>query len=252
MDSSRYIHLYLCGTHGLKAFRNSLMSTAKDFKFRDVLHPIAWDRVKDIYNRDAVRVSKGDVKISTLTIDAVNPDSYNCMNVHLAKVAFDRQTIIEGIMYCETILISSDPSYVEFPAESYHESDLPSTSDGSKERIGDLLRYVRYLMKFQWPLSGIPNPLHTLEYLAIGHVLYSCLFLNSSQKITLTNIDSIEIFVKDIFETYFEKWRTTTLAFKQGKSDKTYLKSFLSHQTWLNLRIAFKGTGIEMLYKNTI
>ena len=83
------------------------------------------------------------------------------------------------------------------------------------------------------------NDLVLLVYMWVIESLFNNLFLNRHEKLTAGNIDIYEQLVKGLLK-YMEDWKLAQLQRKK-RGVPNWIKSFLAHKTYKNLRVAVSG-----------
>lgn len=97
-DPSRYIYLFPCSTHGVKAFRNQLFTSCKEGKkaFLDE-NDVRVGKlvVTNCHKREEERASRDAPKLSDIRESTVNLTRWSKMNVAEAKAVFSWKTLCE-------------------------------------------------------------------------------------------------------------------------------------------------------------
>ena len=106
VDATRYIYLWHCSVHVLKALRNQLYASKGDGSgvrfFLDVNNAhITWQPVMDAYNRDEAR---NGIDKCRIPLGAVKLDKWSVMNVRYAKAVFSKNFISDMISTIATAL----------------------------------------------------------------------------------------------------------------------------------------------------
>lgn len=200
-----------------------------------------WPGVVTQYFRDRSRGSK----LTDLKPRAMEPDGYDAMNVHYAKVVFSHNTLTEQIGHiCEMLKVDIPPG-----DDRHYEADLehcyrPELKYGKGPLLGKLSARVN---KVRVAFTGIKHKLKAEVVAAVGselalldyrvHVysIFNECLMNKSLHITFENCAGFQSYLKKKLD-YFGKWH------KYNEASKTRTAAnFLSQQTWLNLRMTVCG-----------
>jgi hypothetical protein len=128
-------------------------------------------------------------------------------------------------------------------------SDAESESDKILRQI-EICKSAAEMQQCQDPV--ILEDLCALEYCATVGLVYLDFFMNRTKKLTRENIDHTELIIKKSFE-FFERWRLDQLSERDRQHSlssraKTWEKRFLSHVTYLNMRIGICGFFVYSRY----
>jgi hypothetical protein len=248
-DPTRRIAMFHCTTHGLKNMRNALLNSApkknggerspRHFAIGDV--KFGWNTIVKTFERDRGR---GDnVPDTALRYASVYPDKWNKMDVALAKDPFRFNTLNEEVLFVAECLNCVDEMM------SIKWSDAESESDKILRQI-EICKSAAEMQQCQDPV--ILEDLCALEYCATVGLVYLDFFMNRTKKLTRENIDHTELIIKKSFE-FFERWRLDQLSERDRQHSlssraKTWEKRFLSHVTYLNMRIGICGFFVYSRY----
>ena len=210
---------------------------------------IVFDVIIDAKCRDDSRSSK----LTALTNDSIDLHSWNKMRVSLAKVVFETRTINEIITYACTVLrIVQCPKPTPFELENNKCLFMKHRKKYSNIYYGEQLWIIRNLMCLDWP-TNIFNILHTAEFLCVVNDIFNSIFLNIDERIDKENVKHVQSFL-DYRMNYFHEWQNRQLIIKENeknipKESKTWQSTFLSHQTYFNLRLLVSGFMAYAKYK---
>ena len=215
VDSSRFVYIWSCSTHGLKAIRNNLFRSQPKLARSFVKSGISfgWKQVEDIYMRDQDRKKKCDLPITKLEKHAIVLDKYTTMNAKYAKQPFQESTISELSAYLMKHL------NIKFDRESNVESQWHKflfyhnlISEKIAESTYEHIKQSHCLM----------------EYLVAVHGIFIERLLNKNWKISRDNICQETENMKEAV-TYFTDWMSQK-ADVQVEKNITSLK--LTNFTW--------------------
>ena len=89
-------------------------------------------------------------------------------------------------------------------------------------------------------MAKIQSDISSLEYLVHVSIIFIQYLMNSKQRITSANIESIRLCLIESL-TYFEKWYHVARSRKKSTSDKAWETTVLSKLTYTNLRFGVCG-----------
>ena len=106
VDPCRYIYIWSCSTHSLKALRNTLYRSqpnqSRSLKYDDC--SFGWKDMESIYLRDLGRVSNNVGPRTNIVKHTIYLDKHTMMNAGYAKQVFSDKTICESISYLSMML----------------------------------------------------------------------------------------------------------------------------------------------------
>ena len=253
-DPSRRVAVFHCTTHNLKGSRNALLNSdclskkpSRDFKFGSI--KFGWQTIRGTYSRD----QKKSVPDTSLRKGSENPDRWNKMNASFAKDPFKPDTLYDMANFLADEL-------VRLGFDTAKQSILVMEQRGSDAEM--VLKYVDLMQKLvkEGPLSTrenqdlvqVQSDLLVLEYCASVSLIYLEFFMNRHCQIRIDNVDDVMEKVK-LGLRFFARWREDQLVSKatlkqQNPSSKEWEKWFISHQTYLNMRIGISGFFVYARY----
>jgi hypothetical protein len=246
-DPTRQIAVFHCTTHNLKGSRNALLNSdslskkpSRDFRFGSV--KFGWQTIRRTHSRD----QRKSVPDTSLRKGSENPDRWNKMNASFAKDPFKPDTLDEIANFLADEL-------VKLGFRTAKQDLLVMEKRGSEAEM--ILNYVDSMKlkvkegtvptEKQSDFERVQSDLLVLEHCASVSLTCIEFFMNRNRQLRKDNIDEVEEKVK-LGLRFFARWREDQLlskaVFKQlHPSSKEWQKWFISHQTYLNMRIGTSG-----------
>ncbi len=243
IDAEQKLHMWSCSTHGLKNIRSQVEMSRRDGSgSRQFITtagiPFGWWTNQFALDRDNERLSQGAEFQSTLSMQAVNLDSFSKMNASLAKQPFTSKTLGTIIKHC-AISAGGNAEDLILAAKSSDEY----TKAGSGEK---LLLQLQALQRVNLPedkRNVIQSDIAYLEVAVTVHRIYNERFMNNAWGLTRKSIDSEEEQLKDCLQ-FLETWRQGTKEYqKDDESIRRQVRErfFLSTKTYRNMKFAICG-----------
>ena len=243
LDPTRRIYFWLCTTHQIKSMRNQLWTSRekgkRNFHSADDC-PFGWDGLWEQYNRDQFRGAKNSLLVKA----ALLLDGWAKMNVHYAKVPFASQTLDDALQH-----ICSEAEFpVPVSEASMYENDFncyrPALIHGSGPLLGiqsaRLAKVKAAIIAKKGELgnrfTAVMSRVALLEYQTVIHDIFNEVLMNKDLHLTKRNIAGFKAYLK-LRMRYFRRWLEAMVQ----RPDKKARLTFLSMQTWTNLRFAVCG-----------
>ena len=229
VDPCRYIYIWSCSTHSLKALRNTLYRSqpnqSRSLKYDDC--SFGWKDMESIYLRDLGRMSNNVGPRTNIVKHAIYLDKYTMMNAGYAKQVFSDKTICESISYLSMMLqakTSTDTVYEsQWHKFTHHLNQLEKSVEKKTART-------------------IKSSLALLHYQISVHGIYIERLMNPKWRLTGGNIYREESILNKIV-SYFEIWfqQRGDMKIRDELNESEVDKYFISLITYNNMKTLVTG-----------
>ena len=229
VDPSRYIYIWSCSTHSLKALRNNLYRSqpnlSRSLKFNN--SSFGWKEMGNIYLRDVNRLDCNIGARTDIVKHAIHLDKYTLMNANYAKQVFSDKTICEVISHLSVMLqvkltpIRDDMS--QWHKFICHWKQLDSNVSYNKT-------------------IEIQSSISLLQYQISVNGIYIERLMNPRWRLTKDNIE-IESKTFEEIGTYFDDWlkQQSIVKEKENMKESEVEKYFISLVTYNNMKTLVRG-----------
>jgi hypothetical protein len=246
MDPSTNVYLYHCMVHCFKALRNTLSNSSainakkrangtSSKSLRTTGNPFGWETIYEVFEEDNKRAARGLARLTRLTKDCVELDSWKKMRVGSAKKIFCKKTI-------SAILCFVVENYLPKNQQEKYIVNHAEQRDSSWQQrrghcpFGIMIRRTEDLMKL-FPV--IPSHLFVAQYLSYGHELFNEFFLHSEKYVAKSNIETITKNIQFCLD-YFVEWRRQQINRRTAK-EMDWMSTCIATETWTNLLSGASG-----------
>ena len=181
----RYIYLFHCTTHGLKAVRNQLFTSwgeGKNALLNVDEDMIAKKVIEECYERELDRGTRGNAPQTRVNGATVNPDGWSKMNISSAVQPTKTKTFIEILthLYKELEVDIKD----QITAASYK---VGGQVNGYFAALADHFKLI-LTQKPDLAKPELKNTIASFEWLSHVHEIFNATLMNTSTLIDRSNI----------------------------------------------------------------
>ena len=235
------IFVWFCSTHNLKSMRNQLKASSGSEKATRHFHDVentyfGWSGVVNQWNDELIRMKRNNLRLTDLSIDAVNPDKWNKMRVTFAKAVFSKKTLSHGISHHSTLL-NCEQEIAKLKVDKTGERNGKCTYT---KRVNALV--IKSNEKPNTTLF-VKSNISCLQFRTYVGALFNDIYMQKKVQFNRSNIENIEIRIKYILSYFFNwyKCRENREKCKDSYEGKLWNSSVLSPITYYNIRLGVIG-----------